>query len=60
VIDRLATQDEGFVYMAAHLDSRPEWVVVFGSSKNLDRAVLLERMGLLMPGAMAFSERIAA
>jgi hypothetical protein len=23
VIDRLATQDEGFVYMAAHLDSRP-------------------------------------
>lgn len=54
VIDRLARQDEGFVYMAAHLDSRPEWVVVFGCSKNLDRAVLLQRMGLLMPGAMAF------
>jgi hypothetical protein len=54
VIDRMAEQDKGFVYMAAHLDSRPEWVVVFGSSKKQDRAVLLERMGVLMPGAMAF------
>ena len=27
---------------------------MFGSCKKLDRAALLDRMGLLMPGAMAF------
>jgi hypothetical protein len=57
VIDRLAAQDEGFFYMAVHLDSKPEWVFVFGSSKKLDRAVLLDRMGLLMHAAMAFFEK---
>lgn len=57
VIERLNMECEGFVYMAAHLDSRPEWVFVFCSCKKLDRAVLLERMGPLMSGAMAFFKK---
>jgi hypothetical protein len=54
VIDRLASEPKGFAYSAAHFDSRPEWVFLFGASKKLERAVLLERMELLMSGAMAF------
>jgi hypothetical protein len=53
-IDKLSMKQEGFGYMAAHLDSRPKWVFVFGSCKGLDRVVLLERMRRLALRAMAF------
>jgi hypothetical protein len=52
--EKIGAQAKGLVYVAEHLDSRPEYVFVFGSCKNLNRAVLLERMEKLMFGAMAF------
>jgi hypothetical protein len=54
---RLSAEPEGFVYTAAHLDSKPAWVFVFGSCKKLDRAILLGRMEQLMSGAMAFYKK---
>jgi hypothetical protein len=57
VIDQLTSEPEGFAYNAAYLDSKPEWVFVFGSCKNVERAILLDRMMELMWGAMAFYGR---
>ena len=37
VIDCMRRQSEGYVRAAAHLDSRPEWIFVFGSSKKWAR-----------------------
>jgi len=54
VIERLRPEAEGFTYMAAHLDSRPQDIFVFASGKELARGVMLKRMETLMRGAMAF------
>ncbi len=54
LIERRHSEPEGFVYRAAGLASRPDWVFVFGSSKMLSRALLLQRMGVLMSAAMTF------
>lgn len=43
--------------MAARLDSKPEWVYIFGSSKKVDRSEVLERILQLMPGAMVYCEK---
>jgi hypothetical protein len=53
VIEKLRGEPDGLVYMAAHLDSHQEWVFVFGSCKNMDRGVVLERTELLVRAAMA-------
>lgn len=42
-----------FTYMAMHIDSRPEWVYVLGSSLGVEPAELEKRKQLLMVGAMA-------
>jgi hypothetical protein len=52
-IEKLSGEPQGFTYMSARLDSKPEWVYVFASSKNIERPEVLSRMTLLMRGAMA-------
>jgi hypothetical protein len=54
VINGIRSKTEGFLYNAAFLDPKPDWVFVFASSKNVDRSIALERMMALMRGAMAF------
>jgi hypothetical protein len=53
-MQQLSVKPEGFVYTAWCLDSKPDLVLVFGSSKKLERRVLLDRMIVFMRGAMAF------
>ena len=43
--------------MAARLDSKPEWVYVFGAARNIDRPDLVQGIANLMRGAMAFYEK---
>ena len=56
-IQSVRNQPEGFTYMAAYLDARPNWVFVFGSCKKVKRAVVLMRAATLMPAAMAHYEK---
>jgi hypothetical protein len=56
-IKRLQGSSDGFTYMAAHLDARPEWVFVFGASENVPRAEAIRRSLTLMRGAMAHYEK---
>ena len=53
-MEQVANKNRGFTFVAARLDSMPDWVYVFGSSKNIDRPELLSRMTQLMRGAMTF------
>ena len=39
---------------AAYLDSKPEWVYLFGASKNWELNDVLGRMNEFMRGALAF------
>ena len=54
---KLRNETQGFVYRAMRLDSQPEWVYVFGSSKNVERSVLLSRVAPLMQGALAHFDK---
>ncbi len=47
----------GFRYMAARLDSKPEWVYVFSASKNVDPNEVQSRIMMLARGAMAYYEK---
>jgi hypothetical protein len=53
-MQQLSTKPEGFVYTAWCLDSKPDLVLVFGSTKKLECRILLDRMIGFMRGAMAF------
>ena len=57
VISNLRPKASGFTYKSAWLDSEPDWVFVFASSKGVARAEVLTRMKMLTVGAMAFYER---
>lgn len=57
VIKRLSTQAQGLTYAAAYLDSKPDWVFVFVSSKGSERNQLLEVGLLLMTGALAYYKK---
>jgi hypothetical protein len=57
VIAQLRPEAEGFTYQSVWLDSKPEWVFVFASSKGVERPEVLKRLRALMSGAMAFYER---
>ncbi len=48
----VAGRSQGFTYRAMHFDARPEWVFVFGASRNIERLELLRRMDVLMSSAM--------
>lgn len=52
-ITMAGTDDRSFVYRAMHLDSRPDWVYVFGSSKGFPRPTVLQRLETLMHGSLA-------
>lgn len=54
VIAALADQAEGYVHSAVRLDSKPEWVFLFASSKRVAREEIFRRMETSMRGAMAF------
>jgi len=53
-IQKLSDRTDGFVFMSARLDSKPEWVYVFGSSRNVDPSELQLRVLALSRGAMAY------
>jgi hypothetical protein len=43
--------------LSARLDSKPEWVYVFGASKNVDPKEVWSRIMMLVRGAMAYYEK---
>ncbi len=53
VISALADQAEGYVHNAVRLDSKPEWVFLFASSKGVAREEIFRRIEMSMRGAMA-------
>ena len=53
-MEKRDSSGDGFTYGALHLDSKPEWVFVFGSCAGVEPAQLNERMQILMLAAMAF------
>ena len=54
---KLSGKPDGFVFMSARLDSKPEWVYIFASSKKVGRAEVLSRIARLMASAMAYYEK---
>jgi len=52
--ERVHDRAKGFSFMAARLDSMPEWVYVFGASMKQDRAELLPKIMILMRAALTF------
>jgi hypothetical protein len=57
VISKLQHEETGFIYKSVWIDSQPELVFVFGSSKGIERAEVLTRQKTLLDGAMGFYER---
>ncbi len=53
-IQKLSDKTDGFVFMSARIDSKPEWVYVFGSSRNVEPPELGSRISMLARGAMAY------
>jgi hypothetical protein len=56
-IRQLSVEKEGFKFLSARLDSKPEWVYVFGASKNVDPKEVWSRIMMLVRGAMAYYEK---
>jgi hypothetical protein len=57
VIQRCSVEVQGLAKRAVRLDSRPDWVVVFVSSKGWERPRVLEAGSLLMTAAMAYYQK---
>jgi len=57
VIGTLADQAKGYVHNAVRLDSKPEWVFLFASSKGVAREEIFRRIEMSMRGAMAFYDK---
>ena len=54
VIDHLSERQQGYVQAAADIDSRPDWVFVFGASKGWPRVGMLSSMEQTMRAALAY------
>lgn len=54
VIGALADHTEGYVHSAVRLDSKPEWVFLFASSKGVGREEVFRRIETSMRAALAF------
>ena len=54
VLRALDGRSEGYTQAAAYVDSKPEWVFVFGSSKGWDRAGMLRCIEPTMRAALAY------
>jgi len=50
---KLSENNQGLTFMAATLDSQPDWVYVLGATKSMDRAELVRLFEPLMRGALA-------
>lgn len=57
VINGLSQQVQGLTHAAAFLDSKPDWVFVFASSKGWERPHVLEAGILFMTAAMAYYQK---
>lgn len=57
VIQRMSEQPQGYAQATAHLDSRPDWVFVFGSSKGWERAGMLGCMEQTMRAALTHYQK---
>jgi hypothetical protein len=57
VIRDLAEHPEGYVHSAVRLDSKPEWVFLFASSKGVKREEIFRRMESSMRAALAFYQK---
>ena len=57
VILTLQPEKSGFIYKSVWIDSQPDWVFVFGSSKGIERPEVLTRLGTLVTGAIGFYKR---
>jgi hypothetical protein len=53
----LAEQPEGYVHAPVRLDSKPEWVFLFASSKGVEREEIFRRMESSMRAALAFYQK---
>jgi hypothetical protein len=53
----LVDAPQGFSVRAAYLDSKPDWVFVFASSKNLQRSNVLAWISPTMRAAMAYYQK---
>lgn len=53
VCEKSRRRTEGYCQAAAHLDSRPDWIFVFGSSRGWERQSILRSIERLMRGALA-------
>jgi hypothetical protein len=54
VLHKLDGRSEGYAQAAAYVDSKPEWVFVFGSSKGWERAGMLCCVEPIMGAALAY------
>jgi hypothetical protein len=57
VIHHMSEQAKGYVQAAAHLDSRPDWIYVFGASKGWARVEMLGSMEPTMRAALAYYQK---
>ena len=57
VTQQLSSESEGFVFMSARLDSKPEWVYLFSASKNVAPTEVQSRIRALVQGAMAYYDK---
>lgn len=57
VIQHMSEQPQGYTQATAHLDSRPDWVFVFGASKGWERAGMLGCMEQTMRAALAHYQK---
>jgi hypothetical protein len=57
IIRSLAGHPEGYVHSAIRLDSKPDWVFIFGSAKKVGREEIFRRMELSMRAALAFHQK---
>ena len=57
VIHRLSEKPQGYVQATAHVDSRPDWIFVFGASKGWARAGMLGCMEQTMRAALAYYQK---
>jgi hypothetical protein len=53
----LSVKSQGFSLRAAWLDSKPDWIYIFGASKNWERQDVLVRVNAVMRGALAFYDK---
>jgi hypothetical protein len=57
VIENLSGRSEGYTQATAHLDSRPDWVFVFGSSKGWGREGMLRCIEPMMRAALSYYQK---